>query len=86
MRVCACHPEANGFESIWITDHIAIPPGDAEGSGGRYTDPLTTLAWLGGFTSKIKLGTGALFFRIDRRSLPRERLQPSTNSLDCVCY
>ena len=46
MRVCACHPEANGFESIWITDHIAIPPGDAEGSGGRYTDPLTTLAWL----------------------------------------
>jgi len=52
--------EAAGFESVWITDHIAIPPDDAEGSGGRYTDPLTTLAWLGGATSRIKLGTGAL--------------------------
>jgi probable F420-dependent oxidoreductase len=52
--------EAAGFESVWITDHIAIPPDDAEGSGGRYTDPLTTLAWLGGATSTIKLGTGVL--------------------------
>ncbi len=52
--------EAAGFESVWITDHIAIPPDDAEGSGGRYTDPLTTLAWLGGMTSQIKLGVGVL--------------------------
>lgn len=52
--------EAHDFESVWITDHIAIPPDDAEGSGGRYTDTLTTLAWLGGLTSKIKLGSGVL--------------------------
>ena len=52
--------EARGFESIWITDHIAIPPDDAEGSGGRYTDTLTTLAWLGGKTESIKLGSGVL--------------------------
>ena len=58
-RTCACHAEASGFESIWITDHIAIPPDDEEGSGGHYTDPLTILAWAGGFTSSIKLGTGA---------------------------
>lgn len=32
----------------------------AEGSGGRYTDPLTTLAWLGGLTTNIKLGVGVL--------------------------
>ena len=36
--------EALGFESIWITDHIAIPPDDAEGSGGRYLDTLITHA------------------------------------------
>ncbi|MEQ8485564.1 MAG: TIGR03619 family F420-dependent LLM class oxidoreductase [Pseudomonadales bacterium] len=52
--------EARGFESLWITDHIAIPPDDAEGSGGRYTDPLTTLAWLAGRTRAIGLGTGVL--------------------------
>ena len=52
--------EGLGFESIWITDHIAIPPDDAEGSGGRYLDPLVTLAFLAGETSSIKLGTGVL--------------------------
>ncbi len=48
------------LDSVWITDHIAIPPDDAEGSGGRYTDPFTTLAWLGGATSRIGLGVGVL--------------------------
>ncbi len=52
--------EALGFESIWITDHIAIPPDEAEGSGGRYLDPLVTLAFLAGETRSIKLGTGVL--------------------------
>ncbi len=57
---CAQAAEAQGMESLWITDHIAIPPDDAEGSGGRYLDTLTTLAWLGGATGKIKLGSGVL--------------------------
>lgn len=60
MRHCAVEAENAGLHSIWITDHIAIPPDDAEGSGGRYMDPLTTLAWLAGQTSKILLGTGVL--------------------------
>jgi alkanesulfonate monooxygenase SsuD/methylene tetrahydromethanopterin reductase-like flavin-dependent oxidoreductase (luciferase family) len=60
LRACVEHAEALGFESVWITDHIAIPPDDAQGSGGRYTDPLTTLAWLGGVTRRIRLGVGAL--------------------------
>ena len=60
MRAGAARAEALGFESLWITDHIAIPPDDAEGSGGRYTDPLTTLAWLGGTTTRIRLGVGVL--------------------------
>jgi len=54
------YAESLGFESIWITDHIAIPPDDAEGSGGRYTDPLTTLAYLAGCTTKINVGVGVL--------------------------
>lgn len=52
--------EQLGYESVWITDHIAIPPDDAEGSGGRYTDTLTTLAWMAGMTTSIKLGAGVL--------------------------
>ncbi len=60
MLACANAAQERGVESIWITDHIAIPPDDAEGSGGRYLDTLTTLAWLAGVTTEIKLGSGVL--------------------------
>jgi probable F420-dependent oxidoreductase len=57
---CAAAAEDYEIESIWITDHIAIPPDDAQGSGGRYLDTLTTLAWLAGITTRVKLGSGVL--------------------------
>ena len=60
MLQCAQSAEAAGLESAWVVDHIAIPPDDAEGSGGRYVDPLTTLAWLAGATQRIHLGVGVL--------------------------
>ncbi len=52
--------ESAGLESVWITDHIAIPPDDAEGSEGRYLDPLVTLGFLASATREIRLGTGVL--------------------------
>ncbi len=45
---------------VWVVDHVAIPPDDAEGSGGRYLDPLATLAFLAGVTSRVGLGTAVL--------------------------
>ena len=57
---CARAAEAAGLADLWIQDHLAIPPDDAEGSGGRYLDPLTALAWLAGQTERIGLGTGVL--------------------------
>lgn len=60
MAVCARAAETAGLESIWVVDHIAIPPDDAEGSNGRYVDPLVSLAWLAGMTTHIRLGVGVL--------------------------
>ncbi len=57
---CARIAEAAGTDDLWVADHIAIPPDDAEGSGGRYLDPLATLAYLAGATTRIGLGTGVL--------------------------
>ena len=57
---CACAAEAAGLESLWVFDHLAIPPDDAEGSGGLYLEPLATLAFLAGCTQRIMLGTGVL--------------------------
>jgi probable F420-dependent oxidoreductase len=51
---------APAIADLWVTDHIAIPPDDAEGSGGRYLDPLATLAFLAGLTERVGLGTSVL--------------------------
>ncbi len=60
LRTVAETAETAGLASLWVADHIAIPPDDAEGSGGRYLDPLTSLAYLAGATRRIALGTGVL--------------------------
>jgi probable F420-dependent oxidoreductase len=60
LLACVRAAEAAGLADVWVADHIAIPPDDAEGSGGRYLDPLTALAWLAGRTERIGLGTGVL--------------------------
>ncbi len=57
---CALAAESLGFDDVWVQDHIAIATDDAEGSGGRYLDPLATLAFLAGATERIGLGTGVL--------------------------
>jgi len=57
---CARAAEGAGLDELWVVDHVAIPPDDAEGSGGRYLDPLTALAWLAGATERIGLGTAVL--------------------------
>ncbi len=60
VLACARAAEAAGLDDLWVADHIAIPPDNAEGSGGRYLDPLATLAFLAGATTRIALGTGVL--------------------------
>lgn len=60
LLACALAAEAAGLDEIHVPDHIAIPPDDAEGSGGRYLDPLTALAWLGAKTERIGLATAVL--------------------------
>ena len=60
MAACADAAEAFGFDDLWVVDHVAIPPDDAEGSEGRYLDPLTSLAWLAGRTARIGIGTAIL--------------------------
>ena len=57
---CARAAEDAGLDDIFVPDHIAIPPDDAEGSDGRYLDPLVTLAYLAARTERIGLGTGVL--------------------------
>lgn len=60
LRACAQAAESSGLDDLWVVDHIAIPPDDAEGSGGRYLDPLASLAFFAAATERIGLGTAVL--------------------------
>jgi probable F420-dependent oxidoreductase len=60
VMACARAADRSPIDELWVPDHIAIPPDDAEGSGGRYLDALASLAVLAGVTDRIGLGTGVL--------------------------
>lgn len=60
LRESARRAEAAGLDTLWVPDHLAIPPDQTEGSGGRYLDALTSLAWLAAATDRIGLGTAVL--------------------------
>lgn len=60
IRHCAHAAEAIDLAHIWTVDHLAIPPDDAEGSDGRWLDPLATLAFLAAATTRIDLGVSVL--------------------------
>jgi probable F420-dependent oxidoreductase len=57
---CAVAADEAGVDSLWVFDHVAIPPDESEGSGGLYLDSLATLAYVAGCTRQIGLGTGVL--------------------------
>ena len=60
LAECARYADETGLDDLWVADHIAIPPDQSEGSGGRYLDPLASLAFVAGVTRRIALGTGVL--------------------------
>ncbi|MFZ2059387.1 MAG: TIGR03619 family F420-dependent LLM class oxidoreductase [Candidatus Binatus sp.] len=60
IRACTRIAEHAGFDALFVSDHLCIPPDQTEGSGGRYLDVLATLAFLAGATEKIRLGISVL--------------------------
>lgn len=51
--------ENNGFDSVWLTDHLALPEADAEVFGHIY-ESLSTMSFLAASTRTIKLGLSTL--------------------------
>jgi len=51
--------EKNGFDSVWLTDHLALPEADASVFGHIY-ESLTTMSFLAASTRTIKLGLSTL--------------------------
>lgn len=61
MRQTAELAEELNYDSVWTTDHIAVPQVHGRPYGNIY-EALTTLAYVAGLTEKVKLGTSILVF------------------------
>ncbi len=51
--------ERLGYDSVWVTDHLALPQADSA-RFGRIFEALTTLSYLAASTSRLRLGISTL--------------------------
>jgi len=56
IRRVAETAEELGFDSVWATEHLIVGR-EAVDPYGRVYAPLATLAWIAGWTERIRLGT-----------------------------
>ncbi|MEV7565525.1 LLM class flavin-dependent oxidoreductase [Streptomyces tanashiensis] len=60
LRDWARTVEGLGYDLLMVSDHIAITPDVAERYPAPFYEPFTTLSWLAGVTTRVRLGTTVL--------------------------
>ncbi|GIG92233.1 LLM class flavin-dependent oxidoreductase [Plantactinospora endophytica] len=60
LRRWAQTVEGLGFDLLMVSDHVVVTPDVAEQYPAPFYEPFTTLAWLAGITSRVRLGTTVL--------------------------
>ncbi|MFC0505198.1 LLM class flavin-dependent oxidoreductase [Micromonospora costi] len=52
--------EGLGFDLLMLSDHVAVTPDVAQRYPEPFYEPFTTLSWLAGVTTRLRLGTTVL--------------------------
>jgi alkanesulfonate monooxygenase SsuD/methylene tetrahydromethanopterin reductase-like flavin-dependent oxidoreductase (luciferase family) len=60
LRSWAQTVEGLGFDLLMVSDHVVITPDVAQQYPAPFYEPFTTLSWLAGITSRVRLGTTVL--------------------------
>ncbi|MEW9555803.1 LLM class flavin-dependent oxidoreductase [Nonomuraea sp. NPDC050783] len=60
LREWARTVEGLGFDLLMVSDHVVITPDVAERYPEPFHEPFTTLSWLAGVTTRVRLGTTVL--------------------------
>ncbi|WP_441247758.1 LLM class flavin-dependent oxidoreductase [Kitasatospora sp. McL0602] len=80
LREWARTVEGLGFDLLMVSDHVVNTPDVAERYPAPFYDPFTTLSWLAGLTTKVRLGTTVLILPY-RHPLLVARMAVSLNRL-----
>ncbi|MFD9502089.1 LLM class flavin-dependent oxidoreductase [Streptomyces sp. NPDC060035] len=60
LREWARTVEGLGLDLLMVSDHVAVTPDVAERYPEPFYEPFTTLSWLAGLTTRVRLGTTVL--------------------------
>lgn len=80
LRQWAQTVEGLGFDLLMVSDHIAVTPDVAKQYPAPFYEPFTTLSWLAGVTSRVRLGTTVLIVPY-RHPLLTARMAANLNRL-----
>ncbi|MEU0933837.1 LLM class flavin-dependent oxidoreductase [Embleya sp. NPDC005971] len=80
LRNWARTVEDLGFDLLMVSDHIAVTPDVARQYPAPFYEPFTTLSWLAGITTRIRLGTTVLIAPY-RHPLLTARMAANLNEL-----
>jgi probable F420-dependent oxidoreductase len=80
LRDWAQTVEGLGFDLLMVSDHVAITPDVAQQYPAPFYEPFTTLSWLAGLTTRIRLGTTVLIAPY-RHPLLTARMAANLNEL-----
>ncbi|MEQ4718086.1 LLM class flavin-dependent oxidoreductase [Nonomuraea sp. B19D2] len=80
LRSWAQTVEGLGFDLLMVSDHVVVTPDVAEQYPAPFYEPFTTLAWLAGITSRVRLGTTVLIAPY-RHPLLTARMAANLNQL-----
>ncbi|MEU5937027.1 LLM class flavin-dependent oxidoreductase [Micromonospora sp. NPDC047187] len=80
LRRWAQTVEGLGFDLLMVSDHVVVTPDVAEQYPAPFYEPFTTLSWLAGVTSRVRLGTTVLIVPY-RHPLLTARMAANLNRL-----
>ncbi|MCC0100249.1 LLM class flavin-dependent oxidoreductase [Streptomyces flavotricini] len=72
--------EGLGFDLLMVSDHVAVTPDVAARYPAPFHEPFTTLSWLAGMTTRVRLGTTVLVLPY-RHPLLVARMAANLNAL-----
>ncbi|MFF4850591.1 TIGR03619 family F420-dependent LLM class oxidoreductase [Streptomyces sp. NPDC001194] len=72
--------EGLGFDLLMVSDHVAVTPDVAARYPEPFHEPFTTLSWLAGITTRVRLGTTVLVLPY-RHPLLVARMAANLNAL-----
>ncbi|MGJ7416831.1 TIGR03619 family F420-dependent LLM class oxidoreductase [Streptomyces cinereoruber] len=80
LRSWALTVEGLGFGLLMVSDHVVVTPDVAERYPAPFYEPFTTLSWLAGVTTRVRLGTTVLIAPY-RHPLLTARMASNLNEL-----